>query len=98
MSDTEDIFLEDPEKKKGFSVVLKNRDFMKLWIGQFISNMGSSIGSLALMFYAFVLTGSELAMAGLAMVQVIPPSEVRSKDAIFFSPLATPPSSFSSFR
>ncbi|MGY5859262.1 MAG: MFS transporter [Candidatus Thorarchaeota archaeon] len=72
MTESDEIFLDDTEKKKGFSVVLKNRDFMKLWIGQLISNIGSSIGSLALMFFAFALTGSELAMAGLAMVQVIP--------------------------
>ena len=72
MTESDDTFLEEPEKKKGFSAVLKNRDFMKLWIGQLVSNIGSSIGSLALLFFAFALTGSELAMAGLAMVQVIP--------------------------
>ena len=72
MSESEEVFLEDTERKRGFSVVLQNRDFMKLWIGQLISNIGSSIGSLALLFFAFALTGSELAMAGLAMVQIIP--------------------------
>ena len=72
MSESDEVFLEDTEKKRGFSVVLQNRDFMKLWIGQLISNIGSSIGSLALLFFAYALTGSELAMAGLAMVQVIP--------------------------
>jgi MFS family permease len=64
--------MEEPEKPKGFSVVLRNRDFSKLWLGQLISNVGSSVGSLALLFYAFVLTGSELAMAGLAMTQILP--------------------------
>ncbi|MFW9787251.1 MAG: MFS transporter [Candidatus Thorarchaeota archaeon] len=68
---TQDIF-DKPVKKKGFSVVIKNRDFTKLWIGQLISNIGSSVGSLALLFYAFALTGSELAMAGLAMMQILP--------------------------
>jgi MFS family permease len=72
VTESEEMFLEDVERKKGFSVVLQNKDFMKLWIGQLISNIGSSIGSLALLFFAFALTGSELAMAGLAMVQVIP--------------------------
>ena len=71
LTEVEETFLEEP-KKKGFRVVLQNRDFMKLWVGQLISNIGSSIGSLALLFFAYALTGSELAMAGLAMVQVIP--------------------------
>ena len=72
VSDTTDIILDQPEKPKGFSAVLRNRDFSKLWLGQLISNVGSSVGSLALLFYAFALTGSELAMAGLAMMQILP--------------------------
>jgi MFS family permease len=71
MTELNDILVDD-EKSKGFKAVLKNRDFTKLWIGQLISNVGSSIGSLALLFYAFALTGSELAMAGLAMTQILP--------------------------
>jgi MFS family permease len=72
LTDTIDAIIEESEKPKGFSVVLRNRDFSKLWIGQLISNVGSSVGSLALLFFAFVLTGSELAMAGLAMTQILP--------------------------
>ncbi len=72
LSDTIDTVLEDTERPKGFSAVLRNRDFSKLWLGQLISNIGSSVGSLALLFYAFALTGSELAMAGLAMMQILP--------------------------
>ncbi|MFX1579259.1 MAG: MFS transporter [Promethearchaeota archaeon] len=72
MSDTDNNILQEPEKQKGFAVVLKNKDFSKLWFGQLVSNIGSSVGSLALLFYAFALTGSELAMAGLAMVQILP--------------------------
>lgn len=71
MSELDDAFIEE-EQPKGFRAVLRNRDFTKLWIGQFVSNVGSSIGSLALLFYAFALTGSELAMAGLAMTQILP--------------------------
>jgi len=71
LSDATETFLEEPEKR-GFAVVLRNRDFSKLWLGQLISNVGSSVGSLALLFYAFALTGSELAMAGLAMMQILP--------------------------
>lgn len=72
LSETTETFLEEPEKQRGFAVVLRNRDFSRLWLGQLISNVGSSVGSLALLFYAFALTGSELAMAGLAMVQILP--------------------------
>lgn len=72
LTDTFDTIIEEPEKQKGFSVVLRNKDFSKLWIGQLISNVGSSVGSLALLFYAFALTGSELAMAGLAITQILP--------------------------
>jgi MFS family permease len=71
MSELDDVFIEE-EKPQGFKAVLGNREFSKLWIGQLISNVGSSIGSLALLFYAFALTGSELAMAGLAMMQILP--------------------------
>ncbi|MFW9769971.1 MAG: MFS transporter [Candidatus Thorarchaeota archaeon] len=71
MSDLDDVLVEE-EKLQGFRAILGNRDFAKLWIGQLISNVGSSIGSLALLFFAFALTGSELAMAGLAMMQILP--------------------------
>ncbi|MHA2024777.1 MAG: MFS transporter [Candidatus Thorarchaeota archaeon] len=71
MSELDDTLVQE-EKPKGFRAVLKNSDFTRLWIGQLISNVGSSIGSLALLFYAFALTGSELAMAGLAMTQILP--------------------------
>lgn len=72
MTEIDNVPPELDEKPKGFSSVIGNRDFSRLWIGQFISNVGSSIGSLALLFFAFALTGSELAMAGLAMTQVFP--------------------------
>ena len=57
---------------KGFSAVLAHRDFARLWSGQLVANVGRAISSLALMFFAFDLTGSAMAMAILAMVQTIP--------------------------
>ena len=72
MSNNSEDYLDQTEKPKGFSVIIGNRDFSKLWLGQLVSNIGSSVGSLALLFYAFALTGSELAMAGLAMTQILP--------------------------
>ncbi|TFH06897.1 MAG: MFS transporter [Candidatus Thorarchaeota archaeon] len=72
---TEVVTIENTEeqmKSKGFSAVLGHRDFARLWSGQLVSNIGTAISSLALMFYAFSLTGSAMAMAILAMVQTIP--------------------------
>ncbi|MFW9799646.1 MAG: MFS transporter [Candidatus Thorarchaeota archaeon] len=55
-----------------FRSILRNRDFSRLWFGQLISNVGYAISSLALLFYAYDLTGSALAMAVLAMAQTAP--------------------------
>ncbi|MFQ5833929.1 MAG: MFS transporter [Candidatus Thorarchaeota archaeon] len=55
-----------------FRSILRNRDFSRLWFGQLISNVGYAISSLALLFYAYDLTGSALAMAILAMAQTAP--------------------------
>ena len=63
---------EDKTETKGFSAVLAHRDYARLWSGQLVSNIGTAISSLALMFYAFSLTGSAMSMAILAMVQTIP--------------------------
>lgn len=56
----------------GIKTVLGHRDFARLWSGQLVSNIGTAISSLALMFYAYGLTGSAMAMAILAIVQTIP--------------------------
>ncbi len=72
---TETIVVEEvdePTETKGIKTVLSHRDFAYLWSGQLVSNIGTAISSLALMFYAFSLTGSAMAMAILAMVQVLP--------------------------
>lgn len=72
---TETILAEESVEQaepKGFSAVLSHRDFSFLWSGQLVSNIGTAISSLALMFYAYDLTGSAMAMAILAMVQTIP--------------------------
>ncbi len=63
---------EGPSSKPGFSTVLHRPDFLRLWIGQVVSNVGTGISSLALLFFAYYLTQSPLSMAILAMVRVIP--------------------------
>lgn len=63
---------ESVESSTGFKSVLAHRDFSLLWSGQLVSNIGTAIASLALMFYAFDLTGSAMAMAFLAIAQTLP--------------------------
>ncbi|MGY5880343.1 MAG: MFS transporter [Candidatus Thorarchaeota archaeon] len=63
---------EEQAETKGFSAVLAHRDFARLWSGQLVANIGRAICSLALMFYAYDLTGSAMAMAILAIVQTLP--------------------------
>ncbi len=60
------------EDVKGFRAVLSHRDFSLLWSGQLVSNIGTAIATLALMFYAYDLTGSAMAMATLAIAETLP--------------------------
>ncbi len=60
------------DDSKGLRSVLAHRDFALLWSGQLVSNIGTAIASLALMFYAYDLTGSAMAMAILAIAQTLP--------------------------
>ncbi|MFW9768440.1 MAG: MFS transporter [Candidatus Thorarchaeota archaeon] len=72
---TETILVEETQEQpetKGFKAVLSHRDFSYLWSGQLVSNIGTAISVLALMFYAYDLTGSAIAMAILAMMETLP--------------------------
>jgi len=59
-------------KGPGFSTILRRPDYLRLWTGQIVSNVGTAISSLALLFFAYYLTQSALAMAILAIVRVAP--------------------------
>ncbi|MFW9960477.1 MAG: MFS transporter [Candidatus Thorarchaeota archaeon] len=73
MTETQTVEGTSEEKRAiGFRTVLGHRDFSRLWSGQLVSNIGTAISSLALLFYAYDLTGSALAMAILTMMQVLP--------------------------
>ncbi|MFP4016202.1 MAG: MFS transporter [Halanaerobiales bacterium] len=48
---------------------LFNRDFVLLWVGQAVSQLGSSVGFIAIMWWVQRKTGSALALGSLAMVQ-----------------------------
>jgi len=58
--------------KPGFSTILRRPDYRRLWFGQVVSNIGTAISSLALLFFAYYLTGSALAMAILSIARVVP--------------------------
>lgn len=62
----------EPTTDNTFKSLLRNRDYARLWAGQLVSNIGTAISSLALLFYAYSLTQSALAMAILAMAQTAP--------------------------
>lgn len=49
-----------------------DRDFRLLWGGQVVSGIGNQVTRIALPYQVYVLTGSTLAIAGLALVQLIP--------------------------
>jgi len=54
------------------SIPFKYPNFGKLFLGQFISNVGSQFSYIALQFLIFDLTGDIYAMAILAMAEAIP--------------------------
>jgi MFS family permease len=69
---SEELPEESPTEGSTFRTVLGNHDFSRLWFGQLVSNVGFAISSLALLFFAYDLTGSALAMAILAIAQTAP--------------------------
>lgn len=53
--------------------VIKNKDFMLLWLGQNISKLGTSLYDIALMWYMYKKTGSSIAL-GLSVLCFTVPS------------------------
>lgn len=53
-------------------MVLRHRDFRLLWLGQFISKMGSQFNYIALAWLVLQATGSGLATGGVYLAQVLP--------------------------
>ncbi|MFX0107019.1 MAG: MFS transporter [Candidatus Hodarchaeota archaeon] len=62
----------ESSEENSFRTILRNRDYSRLWFGQLVSNIGTAISSLALLFFAYALTKSALAMAILAISQTVP--------------------------
>ncbi|MHA2385181.1 MAG: MFS transporter [Candidatus Thorarchaeota archaeon] len=77
MTDQDGLLLENEpvqtqETESAYRRVLGRNDFTRLWSGQLVSNAGTSISYLALLFFAFDISGTATAMAVLAMVEVFP--------------------------
>ncbi|MHA1925363.1 MAG: MFS transporter [Candidatus Thorarchaeota archaeon] len=77
MTDQDGLLLENEprqtqETESAYRRVLGRNDFTRLWSGQLVSNAGSSISYLALLFFAFDISGTATAMAVLAIVEVFP--------------------------
>jgi hypothetical protein len=58
-------------------------DFWKFWIGQAVSNLGSSFGGFALPLIVFKLTGSALNLANSSAASMLPLRNGRVCDADF---------------
>jgi DHA3 family macrolide efflux protein-like MFS transporter len=59
-------------KRAPFSEVLRNRDFLALWLGQVISQIGDSFTYLALLITVNQLTGSTVAMGFMVISLTLP--------------------------
>jgi len=59
-------------KRAPFSEVLRNRDFLALWLGQVISQIGDSFTYLALLITVNRLTGSTVAMGFMVISLTLP--------------------------
>jgi predicted MFS family arabinose efflux permease len=53
-------------------MVLRHRDFRLLWLGQFVSKLGSQFNYIALAWLVLQATGSALATGGVYLAQVLP--------------------------
>lgn len=77
--DTENI-IDNNTTKPSVKQVFAHQDFLKLWIGQFISNSGSAISFIVLPLFIFAFTGSTFWLGVISIAEFIP--------VIFFSPVA----------
>lgn len=58
--------------KQQFGLLVRNRNFMKLFWGQLVSSMGDWLTTLALMSLVWRITGSSLAVGGMVAFRVVP--------------------------
>jgi dTMP kinase len=66
--------------KEQFGLLMRNKNFMKLFWGQLVSSSGDWLTTLALMSLVWRITGSSLAVGGMVAFRVVP--------ALFSGPIA----------
>lgn len=64
---------ETAQENRGAGAVLKIANFRTLWLGQAISQIGDGITNLAMLIVVNQLTGSTVALAGVAIALALPP-------------------------
>lgn len=69
---TKESELVSNNRKPSVREVFSNKDYLKLWIGQFVSNTGSSITLIVLPLFVYFYTGSNNWLGIIALVEVIP--------------------------
>ncbi len=57
---------------RDFLKLIKNKNYLLLWLGQSVSDLGSSINYIGLMWYVMELTGSAISVSGLFIALTIP--------------------------
>lgn len=55
-----------------YSSVIRSPAYFPLWLGQLLSNFGDTLHYIALVVLVFQLTGQGIAVAGLAVVEIVP--------------------------
>ena len=54
------------------STLVRNRDFTVLWTSQIVSNLGSQLSAIAMLWFMYKITDSEMAMAILMVAMLLP--------------------------
>jgi len=62
----------NPSNDASFVSVLRNRNFLLLWVAQLTSNLGDALARMALLIFITDQSDSALAISGLMMVQMLP--------------------------
>lgn len=63
---------EPPQKAERATVALRHRDFRLLWMGEFVSTLGTQMQTVAIGWQLYQLTGDPLQLGALGLVRAIP--------------------------
>ena len=57
---------------RAYGNVIPSPSYFPLWVGQFLSSFGDTLHYIALVVLVFQLTGQGLAVAGVAVAEIVP--------------------------